>query len=62
MRTQWFVKLITPNAQQAQDLYQFLVAQGYHSHFKKGGNLVEIVKKGPNNSLFFVRTRWKEPK
>lgn len=62
MRSNWFVKLITPNAQQAQDLYDFLVNKGYHSHFKKGGNLVEIVKKGPNKCLFVVRTRYKEPK
>jgi len=62
MKPNWNVRLITPNAQQAQECYQLYVSKGYHSHFKKGGNLVEIVKKGPNKSLFFVRTKHKKEK
>lgn len=59
MRSKWFIKLITPNASEAQALYQFLLTKGYHSHFKQGGNLVEITKRGPNKCLFVVRTRYK---
>lgn len=62
MRSEWNIRLITPNATQAQGCYQFYATKGYHSHFKKGGDLVEIAKRGPNKSLFVVRTRYKEVK
>ena len=61
-KSRWQVHLITPNHKQAKACYDSLIAKGYHSHFKKGGNLVEIKKAGPSQCLFFVRTKYKEPK
>jgi len=53
----WQTHLITPNESQALAEYQSWVARGYHSHFKAGGDLVEIKRGGPRDLLFFVRTR-----
>jgi len=60
--TPWVTHLITPNHKEAKECNDLFISKGYHSHFKKGGSLVEIKKAGPSQSLFFVRTRYKEPK
>ena len=58
--SRWTTHLITPNEAQARAEYNSWVARGYHSHFSRGGNLVEIKKAGPAQSIFYVRTRQDE--
>lgn len=57
--TPWVTHLITPNHIQAKTCYDSFTSKGFHSHFKRGGALVEIKKAGPSKALFFVRTRYK---
>tara|TARA_R110000824_G_scaffold120115_5_gene275112 strand:- start:305 stop:532 length:228 start_codon:yes stop_codon:yes gene_type:complete len=56
----WVIQLITPNHPEAQTECKKWMHLGYSTHYSQSNKQVEIKKRGPGQSLYFVRTRTKK--